>query len=138
MRKYIREHAKLKKDQRIVAKDPISNYFAQQVIHVPITMVKKAAKKTDTIIQLTTLDDVVVQFMEHFLLGKKKQKRKKNDLLLLSTITDEELALYCCYKNLKFSPKKHELKEFIHKADQEHPGTLHSMYKSAMELENIL
>lgn len=138
VRKYIREHAKLKKDQRIVAKDQVSSYFAQNIIHVPVKVVKKAAKGTDTLIQLATTDDIVVRFMEHFFLGKKKQTKKKNELYLFSAITDEELALYCQYKNLKFCPKKHELKEFIHKLEQEHPGTLHSLYKSAMELESLI
>ena len=138
VRKYIREHAKLKKDQRIVAADQLSNYFAQHVIHVPIMLLKKPVKNSDTRITLRTLNDIVVEFLEHFFLGKKKQKKQKNELSLFQTLTDEELLLYCAYKELKFSPKKHKLKEFIRKLEQEHPGTLHSMYKSAKELDNII
>lgn len=138
VRKYIREHAKLKKGQRVVAKDSISRYFSEQVIHVPITLLKKATKKTDIIIQLITLDDIVARFIEHFLLGKKKQKKNKHELFLFSPITDEELTLYCQYKNLNFSARKHILKDFIFKWEQEHQGTLHSLAKSAKELEEII
>lgn len=138
IRKYIREHAKLKKDQRIVATEPVAQYFATQVIHVPVNILKKQKEKTDTHITLVTLDDVVVRFLEYFFLGKKRQKKKKTELWLFAAVTDEELALYCTYKRIKFTPQKHVLKDLIQQLEKQHPGALYSLYKSAQELEDIL
>ena len=139
VRKYIKECCPLKKGQRILAKDAVSRYFVKNVLHVPVTVVKKSQKKSDLVVSSATLDDVVVSFLESFLLGKKQKTRKdrKNELLLFSTITDEELALYCQYHQLAFIPKKNKMKELVQKLEQEHHGTLHSLSKSAQDLKGI-
>ncbi len=137
VRKYLKDHP-LKKDQRIVASNPVPLYFAQQVMHIPLTILKRASKKSDTVILLETLDDLVVAYLEHLLSGKKAKKQKKNTLLLFSSVTDEELTLYCQYHNLAFTPKKHPLKAFLLRMEAEHPGTIQALYKSMQDLKEIL
>ena len=137
VRKYIKEHQKLKRGQRIIAKDPASRYFVEHVLHVPLTVIEKAEKKTDIIVQLETLDDVVVVFLEQLFFGKKKQKKKSIDLCFFNAVTDEELTLFCQYYNIFFKPKKHKLKELLLKLEREHPGTLYALYKSANDLKGI-
>ena len=137
IRKYIRESAPLKRNQQVVVSNPLSTHFIQHITHVPLVVPKKIQKKNDLVVQLHTLDDVVVQFLDHFLLGKKKITKKKNELWLFSSITDEELTLYCHYHHIRFAAQKHPLKEMILHLEKEHPGTVHALYKSVMELEDI-
>jgi len=137
IRKYIRESAPLKRNQRVVVSDPVSAHFMQHITHVPLVVVKKRQKKNDCVVLLHTLDDLVVQFLEHFLLGKKKVVKKKNELRLFSSITDEELALYCQYHKIRFAAQKHPLKEMLLGLEKEHPGTLHALSKSVCDLEEI-
>ncbi len=138
VRKYIREQGPLKRNQRIVVSDLLREHFIKHITHVPLVVVKKRQKENDLSVILYTLDDVVVQFLNHFLLGKKKQKQNKNRLFLFSTVTDEELGLYCVYHHLGFVPKKHPLKEMLTKMEKQQPGTLYALYKSAKELSGIL
>src|SRR3989338_4572155 len=126
IRKYIRESAPLKRNQRVVVHDPLSAHFIQHITHVPLVVIKKKQKKNDLVVLLHTLDDIVVQFLDHFLLGKKKILKKKNELWLFSSITDEELSLYCQYHHIRFVPQKHPLKEMILQLEKEHPGTVHA------------
>lgn len=134
-RKYIKENHKLKKDQRIVAATPLTKYFAEHVIHVPVKIIKKKTKKTDCVISTDTMDDCVVSFLEHLFTGKKQKKSK--GLLLFSTITDNELAVYCKIHTILFKPKQHKIKCLLQKVESAHPGTVHSLYKSKQELRNI-
>lgn len=136
IRKYLKDHS-LKRNQRIVAVDPVSSYFAAHIIHVPVQILKRAAKKTDTQILLHTLDDCAVAYLEHLLSGKKTLKQKKNTLLLFSSVTDEELSLYCQYHKIPFTPKKHPLKVFLLRMEAEHPGTIQALYKSMQDLKEI-
>lgn len=131
VRKYLKDHA-LKKEQRIVASDPISLYFAQHVMHIPL--LKCASKKNNAVI--LTLDDLVVAYLEHLLSGRKT--KKQNALLLFSSVTDEELSLYCLYHKIPFTPKKHPLKKFLLRMEAEHPGTIQALYKSMEDLKEIL
>lgn len=143
VRKYIKEHYPLKRGQRIAVTNAISNYFVKNVLHVPVTLIKKAQKKSDIFVSLATLDDIVVSFLEYFFHGEKIKKtrkinkNRKNELLLFSTITDEELSLYCQYHQLPFTPKKNKIKELLQKLEQEHPGTLYALYKSTQDLKEI-
>lgn len=137
VRKYVKEHHKLKRGQRVVARDAISRFFLEHVVHVPLTLIRKATKKTDAFVPLRTMDDAIVVFLEHFFFGKKREKKKSKDIFFFTAITDEELALYCKYKGICFTPKKQRLKEYIYSAEKEHPGTLHALYKSCTDLEDI-
>lgn len=137
IRKYIRESAPLKRNQRVVVSDQISAHFIQHITHVPLVVVKKKQKKNDLVVLLHTLDDVVVQFLDHFLLGKKKVLKKNNELWLFSSITDEELALYCQYHKIRFAAQKHPLKEMLLQLEKEHSGTLHALSKSVCDLADI-
>ena len=137
VRKYLKDHP-LKRAQRVVASHPASLYFAQQVMHIPLTILKRPSKKSDTIILLETLDDCAVAYLEHLLSGKKFLKQKKNTLLLFSPVTDEELSLYCQYHKIPFFAKKHPLKPFLLRVETEHPGTIQALYKSTQDLKEIL
>lgn len=136
IRNFIREHHPLKKGQRVVVRDAVSRYFLEQVVHVPLTLVKKLTKRTDLVVTSTTSDDFVVSFLEHLLFGKKMLKHKKNIFPLFASLTDEELVLYCHYKNLSFVPAKNTLKEKLHGLEQRHPGTLHALAKSRKDLQS--
>lgn len=135
VRNYIREHHPLKKGQRVVVSDAVACYFLEQVVHVPLIIVKKSAEKTDFSVSSATQDDLVVSFLEHILFGKKMCKQRKNILYLFASLTDEELALYCQYSNLSFVPAKNALKERLHSLEQRHPGTMHALAKSMGDLE---
>ncbi|MBI5001807.1 hypothetical protein HZC31_00315 [Candidatus Woesearchaeota archaeon] len=137
VRKYLKDHP-LKRGQRIVASHLASLYFAQHVMHIPLTILKRASKKSDTMILSETLDDCAVAYLEHLLSGKKFLKQKKNTLLLFSSVTDEELSLYCQYHKLPFAVKKHPLKPFLLRMETEHPGTIQALYKSMQDLKEIL
>ncbi len=137
VRKYLKDHS-LKKGQRVVAPDSVRSYFAQHVLHIPLTILRRASKKTDTLLLSETLDDCAVVYFEHILSGKKTPKQKKNTLLLFSPITDEELSLYCQYHKIPFTPKKHPLKQFLLRMETGHPGTIQSFYKSMQDLKEIL
>ncbi|MFA6888857.1 MAG: hypothetical protein WC254_05165 [Candidatus Woesearchaeota archaeon] len=134
-RKYIKEHHKLKKGQTIVANTPLSKYFAEHVIHVPVNIINKKRKISEVIISTDTLNDCVVSFLERLFTEKKEKKTK--ELLLFSTITDQELKIYCKVHKIPFKIKQHKLKEILQKVEYAHPGTVYGLYKSKEELKKI-
>lgn len=138
VRNSIREHHPLKKGQRVVVQNSVARYFLEQVVHVPLVLVKKSAKKTDLIVSSATSDDFVVSFLEHILFGKKIARLKKNILYLFASLTDEELALYCHYRNLSFVPAKNTLKDHLHALEQRHSGTMHALAKSMKDLQMLV
>lgn len=135
VRNSIREHHPLTKGQRVVVQNSVSRYFLEHVVHVQLILVKKLMKKTDLVVSSATQDDLVVSFLEHILFGKKMLKQKKNIFPLFASLTDEELALYCHYRNLSFVPAKNALKEKLHGLEQRHPGTMHALAKSMKDLK---
>lgn len=135
VRKYIKEHHLLKKNQRVVAIDFLSSYFLNNIVHVPLVVVKKV-KKNDLVISSATIDDIVVVFLEELFSGKKLKKDDKNVFSFFSSVTDEELVLYCQYKHLSFKPRKHPLKKILESIRQQHPETFHSLAKSVEDLKN--
>ena len=137
VRKYLKDHP-LKRAQRVVASHSASLYFAQHMMHIPLTILKRPSKKSDTIILSETLDDLAVSYLDRLLSGKKTRNQKKNILLLFSSVTDEELALYCLYHKIPFVAKKHSLKQFLLRMEIEHPGTIQALYKSMQDLKEIL
>ncbi len=137
VRKYLKDHP-LKRGQRIVASTPASHYFAEHILHVPLTILKRSSGKRETLIGAETLDDCAVAYLEHLLSGKHLLKQKKKTLLLFSVLTDEELSLYCQYHKILFAQKKHPLKQFLLCMEAEHPGTIQALYKSMQDLKEIL
>ncbi len=135
-RKYIKEHHPLKKNQRVVATDSLSSYFLKNIVHVPLTILKKKTKTTDLVLSFATKDDTVVAFLEALFSGKKVKKIEKHFFSFFSSVTDEELALYCQYKHLSFKPRKHPLKKILETIRKQHPETFHSLAKSVEDLEN--
>jgi hypothetical protein len=134
-RKHVRQFG-LNKDARIVAKDDVSCYFLENIVHVPLTLLKRG-KQTDVLVSLDTADDAAVVFLERLMLAK-KNKQKKNVLCLFHCFTDEELSLYCQYKKMTFTPKKNSMKTKLSKLEQQHPGTLHALEKSMSDLAGLL
>lgn len=137
IRKYLKDHP-LKRGQRVVAPDSVRSYFAQHVMHIPLTILRRASKKNDMLLLSETLDDCAVAYLEHLLSGKKIIRQKKTNLLLFSSVTDEELSLYCQYHKIPFTPKKHPLKAFLLRMETEHPGTIQALYKSMQDVKEIL
>lgn len=137
VRKYIKEHHPLKKNQRVVAENKITSYFLHHVVHVPLVIIKRKTKKTDLLVSAETKDDSIVSFLETLFSGKKKNKQNKTTLQIFFAVTDEELALYCHYKHLSFRPKKHPLKALLERLGQTHPETMHSLAKSVADLKQL-
>ncbi len=137
VRNSIREHHPLKKGQHVVVQNSVARYFLEQVVHVPLVLVKKSTKRTDLVVSSATQDDFVVTFLEHILFGKKILRLKKNILPLFASLTDEELGLYCCYRKIPFLPAKNTLKERLHGLEQRHPGTMHALAKSVKDLQSV-
>ncbi len=138
IRNYIREQHPLKKGQRVAVQNSVAHYFLEHVVHVPLILVKKPAKRTGLSVSSATRDDFVVAFLGHILFGKKLFRQKKNIFFIFASLTDEELALYCCYRNLSFVPAKNTLKESLYTLEQRHPGTMHALAKSISDLKEII
>jgi hypothetical protein len=133
-RKHVRKFH-LKPKQRVVAKDALSRYFLERIVHVPLNILKRKVMDSDLVVSLDTIDDAVVLYLEHLFFAKKQSKQI---LSLFHCVTDEELSLYCSYKRLSFTPKKHALKEKVHVLEKQYPGTLHALQKSMVDLQGIL
>lgn len=136
VRKYVKEHHLLKKNQRVIVADSLSSYFLKNIVHVPLTFVKKKTKKADLLVSLETIDDNVVVFLEALFSGKKIKRTDKSTFSFFSAVTDDELELYCKYKHLSFTPRKHPLKKILENVRQKHPETLHSLAKSVEDLKS--
>ncbi len=137
LRKYFR-HYMLKKKNRVVVKDAVSRYVFENVVHVPLQILKRKIKKTDFVVSLDTADDAVVAYLGHLFFAKKYVKLSKTMLQPFRCLTDEELLLYCDYNKLDFKPQKNPLKQKLHALEQHYPGTLHALEKSMRDLEGIL
>jgi hypothetical protein len=166
LRKHLRQFH-LKPKQRVVAKDALSRYFLEEVVHVPLQLLKRG-KQSDVVVSLDTADDVAVVYLErlmgidvgsvlkshpltpyqppkskrsHVAGGKKtlSSNTAENEVVLslFHCLTDEELSLYCKYKKLQFVPKKSDMKHKLHKLEEQHPGTLHALQKSMVDLQGI-
>src|SRR3989344_4178709 len=85
IRKYIRINKLIKKNDRLIIKDPICLYFIKKIIKSPVKIVKKNGKEVIP----WTLDDECNSFLYNFFKPNFKIK-ENNKIKLLRTVTEQE------------------------------------------------
>lgn len=99
IRKYIRINKLIKKNDRLIIKDPLSLYFIKKIIRSPIKIVKNNGKE----VLPWTLDDECNLFLKLFFNKNFDiNKIKNNNIKLFKTVTDEELIEFSKIRNIKY------------------------------------
>jgi len=134
VRKEIRLHSPLKKNEVLLVKDEIARHFLEQ-ISMPIKIVKKG--KHDREVIPWTMDDEDEEFLECMFTGK-KQKDKKSHIKLFRLITEQELDMYARLIKIKYTiPKQSDMKIHLNTLTKRYPQTKHSLLRSSLEMRKI-
>lgn len=137
IRKDLRLSKAVKKDDVLLIKDPISEYFIRKIISMPIKIVKKG--RYDKEVLPFTLDDEVLEFLENFI-EKKSFKENKKKIKLFRTVKDDELKAFAKVRKIKYEkkPKESEIRKIIDEMDKKYPPTKFNLLKSSEKLKAIL
>lgn len=159
--KKVLKESKIKKNDKILLLDSLSEYFFKRIMKMPLTVIKKSKNffnikefdesifgnkklkefiKTNkikkTIIPRNLDNEIVPLLKKHF--KNSKIKENKKFVKLFKNILEDELILFSKLKRIPYKKmKKNDEKDFLDKIEKRYPGTKFSFLKSMNKLEEI-
>ncbi len=160
VRKHMRLDAVIKKGSRILVMDPLSGYFARALLPV-VEIIRKPKSsfgikswdntiynnimlrhhirqnRIDIAFAPLPMETGLEDYIRKLFLGKTSMVIKRGRIFpLFSQVTTEELALFCDYKRLRFTPAKGKIMNLLRMMEESYPGTKASFAK-AIKQQNI-
>lgn len=140
IRRYIRHHQLIKKDDTLYIHDALSEYVIKKILKgLPITITHKKTKVSRSVIP-SCLEDYTHRFLENlFDLKTLKFKQEQNFIYLFTPIMEEELVSYAKIRNLPYKKKKKDsIRLFLDNIEDKHPSTKNSLLRSIQKMQEIL
>lgn len=134
IRKHIRINKLFKKNDVILVKDYVSEYFLKKIIgNLPLKIVKKG--KADKIVGVWTADDEINSFFMGIIGGKVKSD--KRFIKMFVPVTDDEMEKYCKICRIDFCKRKKDkpVELFINNINKKYPDSKHKIIKSLQRLQ---
>jgi|GEM_PF-1556428 len=134
IRKHVRLNKLLKKWDKILVKDAVSEHFVRKIVgDMPVRIVKKG--KARKIVGIWTADDEIDAFFKS-IVGK-KDKTDKRFIKIFTSVTDDELEEYCKTNNINFARRKKDkaIQELVESITKKHPDSKHKIIKSLERLD---
>jgi len=138
IRKYIRINKLIKKNDKLLIKDPLSLYFIKKIIKSPIKIINKKGKNAKEIFPWS-LDDECSLFLDLFFNKNFNIKNiENNKIKLFKTITDEELTEFSKIKHIKYKQlKKHRNINLLDNLNKKYPDIRFSLLKCIENIKRI-
>lgn len=137
IKKALRDSGLLRSGVKLYPESADAKIILQRVVSMPVVFVKKTAKHVKHVghvvrINLDTLDDDNISFLENYL-GSRKQRKKGKTLSLFKHVTDEEAVRYFLLLEKKYTPKKNVLKNLLCVFFVKYPETRYALHQAKSE-----
>lgn len=134
IRKYVRLNKLFKKNDIILVKDDVSEYFVKKIVRdLPVKIVKKG--KADKIVGLWTADDEINNFFMKIF----REKKEKKFIKMFLWVIDDELERYCKINKIRFirNKKDKSVQKFVDEISRKFPDSKHKIIKSLGRLDSL-